>query len=702
MRRIPQQQKQEQLPKPKPRAETRLAMPVIVDGGATDSARAAALIARFNQNNRNDSSSNTYTTASKPFIQDSNPPTTFRSSPPPIPPKPSIVGFAPTNSYSKPNIKIDNETIESLNNNNLNKKSSQNSLFVPPRPASRPISSPDIDSRVTQNNQSKPPFPQRPVIPPRPTTVRPKSSSDADFSDISPQIPAKPAFSGSLKPPVPFRPPLTLPSRPSSFVSTAATLSDDEFYSDYANWHPAMIKMKNYRESQQRSRRRISNYLSLPDEHRFAPVDSYAIACPEHLTLNLETLREYLVFPFEDDLDIVRAVFCWVANNIIYDVAGFLSRNLSSQSPEDVIKSRTSVCEGYAALFHALLPPHIKSWKMHGAARGVTMNPGDAHTKLQAHAWNAVEINGETRFIECTWAAGGVSGTEFTKFYQPVHFFCIPPENFLFMHWSEPDVLGIDEWISIVNMGPMAAANDRFRVLRDNGVRGRELLSLVEIWDDYLEITVEGDDYENVEHGGDTLVVAGKILGGALKPVQEGNESKLGWIRDPPYRNTCQAVDFQSNMLPHVQRSTRVAGKMEFTIRGYCPPGDSICQIMSMKRPDKNQTVHQTFKLDLIASFRVMNHGSGSHSAPPKSYFHDLNPLEPLEGTLRVGERIQFKAEGNVKQAAIVDPHKKLKNMHRDHNGVWVLDLYIDTRGEWCLASGDSYSYSFSAIYNAI
>lgn len=49
-----------------------------------------------------------------------------------------------------------------------------------------------------------------------------------------------------------------------------------------------------------------------------------------------------------------RALFKWICNNIKYDVAAFTSGKRTDVSAPTVLKSRKSVCEGYANLFYAL------------------------------------------------------------------------------------------------------------------------------------------------------------------------------------------------------------------------------------------------------------------------------------------------------------------------------------------------------------
>ncbi|KAJ3030835.1 UNVERIFIED_CONTAM: hypothetical protein HDU68_007610 [Siphonaria sp. JEL0065] len=125
------------------------------------------------------------------------------------------------------------------------------------------------------------------------------------------------------------------------------------------------------------------------DEASFAVVDAHAINTPTSKCLSVSALALHLTSPFVEDVLKLRAVFCWVATHIAYDYKGYLSGVRGPQTAEGILKSRVSVCEGYANLFLALCEQAnagLKCFKITGAAMGVGLEAGDPAVNLDAHA----------------------------------------------------------------------------------------------------------------------------------------------------------------------------------------------------------------------------------------------------------------------------------------------------------------------------
>ncbi|KAI8832003.1 hypothetical protein BC829DRAFT_101374 [Chytridium lagenaria] len=169
----------------------------------------------------------------------------------------------------------------------------------------------------------------------------------------------------------------------------------------------------------------------------FTDVDDHARRTPVHLASKVSTLAHYLTSPYRDSpLYKIRAIFSWIAQNIAYDVQSFSGwqngKNISaSQNPDHVLKSKMSVCEGYAGLFYALMSagaPEIECYKVSGAANGAGTEPGDGFMELEGHAWNIVKVCGEYRIIESTWGTGNVSGSKFNRALNPFYFLTRPEQ----------------------------------------------------------------------------------------------------------------------------------------------------------------------------------------------------------------------------------------------------------------------------------
>ena len=128
-----------------------------------------------------------------------------------------------------------------------------------------------------------------------------------------------------------------------------------------------------------------------------------------------------------------RIIYTWVADNIAYDVKGFLSGYYGDLSPQGVLRKRTGVCTGHANLYQALAQQMgLKAVVLEGYAKGVGYGIGPENRPN--HAWNAVRVNGRWHLLDPTWAAGFVDGTKFVKRFNP-HYFATQPDQFIYDHY---------------------------------------------------------------------------------------------------------------------------------------------------------------------------------------------------------------------------------------------------------------------------
>lgn len=172
----------------------------------------------------------------------------------------------------------------------------------------------------------------------------------------------------------------------------------------------------------------------------FSVIDQHAVHCPREEEESIPRLSWYLTSAFPDDqVAQLRAIFKWMANNIIYDVAGFLSNNLGDNSAEAVLRTKSGVCAGFSNLFYELAAPaNLGVIKVTGVARGFGIEVG-GDSLGGGHAWNAVTVNGECLLIDSTWGAGPI--TECGQLdpdpearFCP-HYFLVRPEELIFSHW---------------------------------------------------------------------------------------------------------------------------------------------------------------------------------------------------------------------------------------------------------------------------
>jgi transglutaminase/protease-like cytokinesis protein 3 len=167
----------------------------------------------------------------------------------------------------------------------------------------------------------------------------------------------------------------------------------------------------------------------------YSAIDRYALKAPSSSESSIPSLASYLFKTAENDKEKVRAIFRWITSRISYDTAAFFSGSYVDTSPAGVLRSRSSICMGYAGLFKALCDhADIECVIINGYAKGYGYRVGDRIGGRTNHSWNAVNINGKWRLVDPTWGAGYLdSRGKFLKKYEEFYFFT-PPHFFLTGH----------------------------------------------------------------------------------------------------------------------------------------------------------------------------------------------------------------------------------------------------------------------------
>lgn len=174
------------------------------------------------------------------------------------------------------------------------------------------------------------------------------------------------------------------------------------------------------------------------EDNPFADLDNYAKNAPEHVSKNLKSLAKYLSLRANNDTEKARLVFSWVAHHIRYDDVAYNRGVYSDEKPVTVLKRRLAVCAGYSALFESLAKEiGLEVKVIPGYSKGF-----ERYVSKINHDWNAVNIEGEWKLIDVTWASGYAiktkRGLRSTLKFNDFWFFT-PPEQFIFSHFPEDD-----------------------------------------------------------------------------------------------------------------------------------------------------------------------------------------------------------------------------------------------------------------------
>jgi hypothetical protein len=133
------------------------------------------------------------------------------------------------------------------------------------------------------------------------------------------------------------------------------------------------------------------------------------------------------------------ALYDWIAQNIRYDIASYLAGDLPDPSPEVVLSSRLTVCEGYARLFVAMATSvGLEAVMIPGFSKGFA--PGDEESRSEPdHAWNAVKIADTWLLLDATWGSGHIDEKKDFVAQYTRDWFAVAPEQFATTHFpSDP------------------------------------------------------------------------------------------------------------------------------------------------------------------------------------------------------------------------------------------------------------------------
>lgn len=175
----------------------------------------------------------------------------------------------------------------------------------------------------------------------------------------------------------------------------------------------------------------------------FRRLADHGCHAPEEHAASVPKLTKYLTSIGSSDEQKAWVIFSWVCHHISYDVDGLHGRaKRQSCAPGDVLKSRLSVCAGYAGIFGSLAAhAGLTTEQISGHARNSSRRVGQdvIGEGVGAHAWNAVKLGDEWILIDCTWGAGTCTETAFEATFRP-HFFGVPPCQLAFTHFPEAPI----------------------------------------------------------------------------------------------------------------------------------------------------------------------------------------------------------------------------------------------------------------------
>tara|TARA_B100000029_G_C17593436_1_gene963264 strand:+ start:1739 stop:3703 length:1965 start_codon:yes stop_codon:yes gene_type:complete len=171
----------------------------------------------------------------------------------------------------------------------------------------------------------------------------------------------------------------------------------------------------------------------------YSIIDSYSISVKYKKNESIKNLTLRITKKSSNDFEKARSIYRWITKNITYDVDSYFNQNISHElvDPSNVLKTKQSVCSGYANLFYEMARSvGIKSEVVTGFAKGYGFQPGDTIDDSN-HAWNAVKLNNNWYLIDCTWGAGNIGkNKKFNRSYVDFYFLT-NPEYLIYSHFPD-------------------------------------------------------------------------------------------------------------------------------------------------------------------------------------------------------------------------------------------------------------------------
>jgi transglutaminase/protease-like cytokinesis protein 3 len=164
-------------------------------------------------------------------------------------------------------------------------------------------------------------------------------------------------------------------------------------------------------------------------------IDQYALKTPSYVTSSVNELTDYLMASAWNDIEKARVIFKWITSNVIYDVPMLRSGKPCAMTPSQVLEKRSAICQGYAVLFDAMAKrAGLETVIISGYSKGEGFFTGKLDDRSR-HAWNAVQIDGKWRLLDCTWGAGCLDDSGcFAQAFEE-HFFLTSPDEMIFTHF---------------------------------------------------------------------------------------------------------------------------------------------------------------------------------------------------------------------------------------------------------------------------
>lgn len=124
------------------------------------------------------------------------------------------------------------------------------------------------------------------------------------------------------------------------------------------------------------------------------------------------------------DYERAERLYLWLCAHVTYDRSGAV------RTADACWTRRTAVCQGYCELFYRMAETiGLRSKLVFGRCKHAGQ-----YAKLEDHTWLSVETEEGNILLDPTWGAGGYLRGEFVRLSDPLLWFDVAPEWFVFTH----------------------------------------------------------------------------------------------------------------------------------------------------------------------------------------------------------------------------------------------------------------------------
>ena len=179
-------------------------------------------------------------------------------------------------------------------------------------------------------------------------------------------------------------------------------------------------------------------------------VDRRTRAVPKEAAESIEMLAAALVKGCRNDREKARAIFTWIAENIVYDTDGLSDPTRVEIRPNQIIKVKLTLCLGYARLYEVLArAAGLEVVVITGASRSSSVapefvllaKPTERGMAYIPHAWNAVKLDGQWYLLDATDAGTQKKSGGKTVAVEHIlpDLFLMQPDRAILKYWPDED-----------------------------------------------------------------------------------------------------------------------------------------------------------------------------------------------------------------------------------------------------------------------